>query len=72
MPTLSELLFALITDQPLSDVEKREVALHIMRFVRRIREAQGLSDTRRTDFRDNSHKDFRATAPVHIERVRLR
>jgi hypothetical protein len=41
MPTLAEFVLALITDQPLSAVEKREVALHILRLVRRIREAQG-------------------------------
>ena len=45
---LAELLLALITDQPLSKAEKREVALHIMRLTRRSREAQGLSDDTRT------------------------
>ena len=53
MPTLSELLVALATDQPLSAHEKREVALHILRLVRRVREAQRLSDSGRRDFRDN-------------------
>jgi hypothetical protein len=38
MPTLPELLLALITDQPLSAVEKREVALHILGLVRALRE----------------------------------
>ena len=39
MPTLAELLLALITDHPLASDEKREVALHIMRLVRNAREA---------------------------------
>jgi hypothetical protein len=38
MPTLAALVLALITDQPLSAAEKREVALHILRLVRRVRE----------------------------------
>ena len=38
MPTLSELILALITDQPLSRDERREAALHILRLVRRLRE----------------------------------
>jgi hypothetical protein len=53
MPTLSELILALTTDQPLSAAEKREVALHILRLVRLMREAQGLSDDGRMDFRSN-------------------
>lgn len=53
MPTLAELLLALITDQPLSKDEKQEVALHILRLVRKAREAQGLSNSGRRDFRDN-------------------
>jgi len=36
MPTLAELLLALITDEPLSAPEKREVALHLMRLTRRV------------------------------------
>lgn len=44
MPTLAELLLSLTTDQPLSADEKRELALHIMRLVRRLRELrQGLT-----------------------------
>jgi hypothetical protein len=43
MPTLAELLLALITDQSLSAEEKREVALHVLQLVRRAREAQGHS-----------------------------
>ena len=50
MPTLAELIVALTTDQPLSKDEKREVALHVQW---RVREAQGLSDNTRRDFRDN-------------------
>ena len=53
MPTLAELVLALITNQPLSPEEKREVALHIIRLVRRVREAQRISDELRRDFRDN-------------------
>jgi hypothetical protein len=53
MPTIAELLLALITDQPLSKAEKREVALHVLRLTRRVREAQRLTDSRRRDFRDN-------------------
>ena len=53
MPTLAELLLALITDQPLSAAEKREVALHVFRLVRRIREAQGIPGRPRGDVRDN-------------------
>ena len=40
MPTLAELILALITDQPLSRDEKYEVALHVLRLVRRSREKQ--------------------------------
>ncbi len=40
MPTLAELLLALITDQPLSKAEKWEIASHILRLVRRLREIQ--------------------------------
>ena len=36
-----------------SQVDKREVACHIMRLVRRAEEAQGLSDSRCRDFRDS-------------------
>ena len=43
MPTLAELLLALITDQPLSNAEKSEVALHVLRLARWVREAQGRS-----------------------------
>ena len=53
MPTLAELLLSLIADQPLSREEKRAVALHVLRLVRRVREAQRLSDDTRRDFRDN-------------------
>ncbi len=53
MPSLAELLLALVTDQPRSKDEKREVALHVLPLVRRVREAQGLSDGGRTDFRDS-------------------
>ena len=38
MPTLAELLLALITNQPLSAEEKRTIALHVLELVRRIRE----------------------------------
>ena len=62
MPTLPELVLALTTDQPLSADEKRAVALHILRLVRRVREAQGLSDSGCRDFRDNCSKDLRTTA----------
>jgi hypothetical protein len=44
MPTLSDLLLALITDRPLSAEHKRAVARHILRLVRRTREAQMLAD----------------------------
>ena len=40
MPKLAELVLALITDQPLSKAERWEVALHVPRLVRRLREAQ--------------------------------
>jgi len=52
MPTLAELVLALITDQPLTRDEKREIALHIMRIVRRIRETHRLADSRPTDHLD--------------------
>lgn len=39
MPTLAELVLTLITDQPISAEEKREVALHVLRLVRQIRES---------------------------------
>ena len=51
MPTLAELVLALITDQPLARDEKRDVAPHIMQLVRRIRKEQSLSDSGRADFR---------------------
>jgi hypothetical protein len=52
MPTLAELVLALITDQPLTRDEKREVALHIMRIARRARETQQLSEGKRIYLRD--------------------
>jgi len=53
MPTLGEILLALVTDQRLGRDEKREITLHVMRLVRSIREAQRLPDNGRRDFRDN-------------------
>jgi len=53
MPTLAELLLALITDQPLSAEEKRQIALHILCLIRRGRGAHGHSDSGQSDFRDN-------------------
>jgi hypothetical protein len=53
MPTFSELVLSLISDQPLSNGEKWEVARHILRLMRRGHEAQRLSDERGRDFRDN-------------------
>ncbi len=52
-PILAELLLSLIADQPVSRDEKREVALPVLRLARRVRPAQGLSDSRRRDFLDN-------------------
>lgn len=49
MPTLAELLLSLVTDQPLSATEKREVALHVLRLARYIRESHGRSADSRTD-----------------------
>lgn len=43
MPTLAELLLSLITDQPLSADEKREVALHVLQLVRWVRDSQSAS-----------------------------
>lgn len=69
MPPLAELVLALTTDHPLSAEEKREVALHELRLVRRVPEAQGLSDNRRRDYRDNWRKDFRTTASRHARGI---
>lgn len=63
-PTLAELFRALITDQPLSPDPKREVAAHVLRLTRRMREAQGSSDNRHGDSRDNCCKEFQTTALV--------
>jgi hypothetical protein len=53
MPTLADLLLALITEQPLSVVEKRGIALRILRLFRRVHEAQRLLDNARRDIRGN-------------------
>ena len=53
MPTLAELLLQLIADQPLSKDEKREVAMHVLRLVRRIREARDPSGVSGRECRDN-------------------
>jgi len=53
MPTLAELQLALTTVQPPARDEMQEIALHILRFNQRAREAQILPDLRRTDFRAN-------------------
>jgi hypothetical protein len=42
MPILAELHLGLITDQPLSAAETRQIALHALRLRRRVHEAQGL------------------------------
>jgi len=52
MLTLAELLLALITDQPISAEEKREIALHVLRLTRRVREAQELPGMSRRQCRD--------------------
>ena len=47
MRSLSELLLALITNQAISPAEKREIALHILRLVRLIREGPEADGLRR-------------------------
>ena len=50
-PTLSELLLALVTDQPLSKAERWEIALHVLRLVRRLREAHEPVGRQRSEVR---------------------
>lgn len=47
--TLAEMLLALITDQPFSAMEKREVALHMLRLMRRVRETAQTTGTLREE-----------------------
>lgn len=44
MPTVAELLIALLTDHPLTRSEKRELALIVLQLVRQLREAQPAGD----------------------------
>jgi len=53
MPTLSELILKLVLDEPMPAADKRQVALHLTRLIRRAREAERVSANHDTRFRKN-------------------